>query len=58
VTTESSRIVVRRPKAQAPRKALAISKNPAKGKTIVFHQSKEIRPNDIIPMDEIDFKDF
>jgi methyl-accepting chemotaxis protein len=42
----------------APRKALAVAKRPAKGKSLALHRSKEIHPNDIIPMDEDDFKDF
>ena len=43
---------------QAPRKALAVVRKPAKGKTLTRHRSKEVNPNDIIPMDEDDFKDF
>ena len=50
-----------RPRAhvrQAPQKALAVAKRPVKGKTVALNRSKEVRPNDIIPMDEDDFKDF
>ena len=56
------RRAVSRPKpptaGQAPQKALVVAKKPAKGKALALHQSKEIHPNDIIPMDEDDFKDF
>ncbi len=43
---------------KAPKKSLTIAKKPAKGRHIVMHRSKEVHPNDIIPMDEDDFKDF
>ncbi|MFH0997110.1 MAG: methyl-accepting chemotaxis protein [Pseudomonadota bacterium] len=46
------------PARQAPQKALAIAKRPAKGRAVGLNRSKEVRPNDIIPMDEDDFKDF
>ncbi|MEI6261612.1 MAG: methyl-accepting chemotaxis protein [Deltaproteobacteria bacterium] len=44
--------------SKAPKKSLTIAKKPAKGRHIVMHRSKEVHPNDIIPMDEDDFKDF
>ena len=51
-----------RPKASAspaPRKALSVTKRPpAKSRSLALHRSNEVRPNDIIPMDEDDFKDF
>ena len=43
---------------QSPLKALAITPKPVKGKVLVSHRSKEVHPNDIIPMDENDFKKF
>jgi len=43
---------------QAPKKALTVAKKSAKGRHVAIHRSKEIRPNDIIPMDDDDFKDF
>ena len=56
---------VRRPKVamqarQAPQKSLTIAKRPAKGKAMdmAHHRSKEVHPNDIIPMDDNDFKEF
>jgi methyl-accepting chemotaxis protein len=53
----------RRPKAasharQAPKIALAVAKKPAKGKALALNRSREVNPDDIIPMDESDFKDF
>ncbi len=52
-----------RPKAagnagQTPKKALSAAKKPAKGKALSLHRSREVNPDDIIPMDESDFKDF
>ncbi|MBI5593625.1 MAG: MCP four helix bundle domain-containing protein [Deltaproteobacteria bacterium] len=52
---------VRRPMAAARQpslRALAIVKKPAKGKALTLHRSKEVHPDDIIPMDEKDFKEF
>ncbi|MBI5593189.1 MAG: hypothetical protein HY881_22220 [Deltaproteobacteria bacterium] len=60
VPTGGSR-TVRRPIAaarQTSQKALAVIKKPAKGKVLVSRRSKEVNPDDIIPMDENDFKDF
>ena len=54
---------VSRPKAagharQASQKMSAVNnKNPAKRKSLALHRYKEVYPNDIIPMDENDFKD-
>jgi len=54
---------VSRPKAAihtriAPKNARAVVKNPAKGKALSSLRSREVNPDDIIPMDESDFKDF
>jgi methyl-accepting chemotaxis protein len=54
---------VRRPSAagyagQAPQKAPAIAKTSRKGRSLTLHRSREVNPDDIIPMDENDFKDF
>ena len=62
VTTVSPR-TISRPRAagyasKAPKKSLTIAKKPAKGRHIVMHRSKEVHPNDIIPMADDDFKDF
>ncbi|MBI5593661.1 MAG: hypothetical protein HY881_24680 [Deltaproteobacteria bacterium] len=62
VSTGGSR-TVRRPKVaehtrQAPPKAPAVAKKPAKGRALTLNRSKEVHPDDIIPMDENDFKDF
>ncbi len=43
---------------QAPQKALAVTKRPTKGKALSLNRSREVNPDDIIPMDESDFKDF
>ncbi|MDO9110395.1 MAG: methyl-accepting chemotaxis protein [Desulfatirhabdiaceae bacterium] len=53
----------RRPKAathdrQTPKIALSVAKKPAKGKALALNRSREVNPDDIIPMDESDFKDF
>jgi methyl-accepting chemotaxis protein len=45
---------VRRPQ----QKSLAVAKRSAKGKALSFQRSREVNPDDIIPMDENDFKDF
>jgi hypothetical protein len=37
---------------------IAVAKKPAKGKALTFNRSKAVHPDDIIPMDENDFKDF
>jgi methyl-accepting chemotaxis protein len=55
--------IISRPKAviharKSPPKALVIAKKPLKGKDLAAHRSKEVHPDDIIPMDENDFKDF
>jgi len=62
VSTGSIRSVSR-PRAagharQVPQKALAVAKKPAKGKALSLNRSREVNPDDIIPMDESDFKDF
>ena len=54
---------VRRPKVvmqarRTPQKTLTIAKRPAKRKAMTLHRSKEVHPNDIIPMDDNDFKEF
>jgi methyl-accepting chemotaxis protein len=54
---------VRRPKVvmqarRTPQKSLTIAKRPAKGKAMTHHRSKEVHPNDIIPMDDNDFNEF
>ncbi|MFH0997251.1 MAG: methyl-accepting chemotaxis protein [Pseudomonadota bacterium] len=43
---------------QAPKKTPTSTKKTAKERTVALHRSKEVNPNDIIPMDENDFKDF
>jgi methyl-accepting chemotaxis protein len=45
---------VRRPQ----QKSLAVAKRSAKGKALSFQRSREVNPDDIIPMNENDFKDF
>jgi len=42
----------------SPNKALTIAKKSVKGKAVSHLRSREINPNDIIPMDRNDFKDF
>ncbi len=54
---------LRRPKAagharQTSPKALVVVNKPAKGRSLTFNRSKQVHPNDIIPMDENEFKDF
>ena len=39
-------------------KALTIAKKNVKGKNLSFHPPRQVNPDDIIPMDENDFKDF
>ncbi|MBI5589044.1 MAG: methyl-accepting chemotaxis protein, partial [Deltaproteobacteria bacterium] len=39
-------------------KALAVTKTPSKRKTPSLYRSKEVHPDDIIPMDENDIRDF
>ena len=39
-------------------KALTIAKKNVKGKILSFHPPRQVNPDDIIPMDENDFKDF
>ncbi len=46
------------PARQSPKKALTVVKKPLKGKAMTLNRAQEIHPNDIIPMDENDFKDF
>ena len=62
VSTGRSRALVRPKvadhKRQTPHRTLAVAQKPSKGKTVAIHRSKEVRPDDIIPMDENDFKDF
>jgi methyl-accepting chemotaxis protein len=53
---------IRRPKLAthgrpSQNKALAVAKSP-RGKALSPHRSREVNPDDIIPMDERDFKDF
>ena len=43
---------------QAQSKALAVAKKSTRGKALSPHRSREVNPDDIIPMDESDFKDF
>ncbi|MFH0726445.1 MAG: methyl-accepting chemotaxis protein [Pseudomonadota bacterium] len=43
---------------QARKKALPVLKKASKGKALTLHRSSRANPNDIIPMDEDDFKDF
>ncbi|MBI5592678.1 MAG: cache domain-containing protein [Deltaproteobacteria bacterium] len=54
--------IVNRPRATdaglSPRKALAVSKKPVKGRALAHSRSKQVHPDEIIPMDEKDFKDF
>jgi methyl-accepting chemotaxis protein len=45
------------PGGRSQNKALAIAK-PTRGKALSLHRSSEVNPNDIIPMDESDFKNF
>ncbi|MFH0998835.1 MAG: methyl-accepting chemotaxis protein [Pseudomonadota bacterium] len=54
---------VKRPKpamhaSQAPQKALTTPKKPAKGRALTLQRPRQVNPDDIIPMDEADFKDF
>jgi methyl-accepting chemotaxis protein len=44
--------------SQNRHKPLAVDKIPARGKALTHNRSKIINPDDIIPMDEEDFKDF
>jgi methyl-accepting chemotaxis protein len=44
--------------SQSPKKSMTIAKKSAKGRHIAIQRSKEVRPNDIIPMNDGDFKDF
>jgi len=46
------------PARQSPKKALTVAKKPLKGKAMTLNRSKEVHPDDIIPMNENDFKDF
>jgi methyl-accepting chemotaxis protein len=39
-------------------KALTIAKKNVKGEPLSFHPPRQVNPDDIIPMDENDFKDF
>jgi methyl-accepting chemotaxis protein len=39
-------------------KSLAVARRSAKGKALSFQRSREVNPDDIIPMDENDFRDF
>ncbi len=39
-------------------KALTVVRKPSKRQALTINRSKEVHPNDIIPMDENDFKDF
>jgi methyl-accepting chemotaxis protein len=53
----------RRPKnaaqtRQLPRNALAVSKRPVKGRIPTRNRARQVHPDDIIPMDENDFKEF
>ncbi|MBI5594042.1 MAG: Cache 3/Cache 2 fusion domain-containing protein [Deltaproteobacteria bacterium] len=53
---------VRRPRAavhavHSQKKELAVAR-PARGKALSHLRSKEVNPNDIIPMDDSDYKDF
>jgi methyl-accepting chemotaxis protein len=62
VSTGGSR-TVKRPKAaghvrQAPKKLPDIAKRPTKRRALTTQRSKEVNPDDIIFMDEDDFKDF
>jgi methyl-accepting chemotaxis protein len=41
-----------------PQRALAVAKIPPRGRSLAIHRSREVNPDDIIPMDENDFKDF
>ncbi|MBI5589624.1 MAG: hypothetical protein HY881_03980 [Deltaproteobacteria bacterium] len=62
LATVSAR-TIRRQKAgdharQAPKKTPAIAKRLARGRAPARRWSKEVYPDDIIPMDESDFKEF
>jgi hypothetical protein len=39
-------------------KSLVTAKKTGKGKSLAMKRSREVNPEDIIPMDEDDFKDF
>ena len=41
-----------------PQRAPAATKKPAKGRSLAIHRSREVNPDDIIPMDENDIKEF
>ncbi len=43
---------------QPQKKALIIAQKPSKGKALTLNKSKEVHPDEIIPMDVNDFKDF
>jgi methyl-accepting chemotaxis protein len=43
---------------QPHKKALTVVKKPSRKKALTLHRSKQVHPNDIIPMDENDFRDF
>jgi methyl-accepting chemotaxis protein len=54
---------VKRPKIggharQTQKMALDVVKKPSKGKALTINRHKQVHPDDIIPMDESDFKDF
>jgi methyl-accepting chemotaxis protein len=46
------------PARQAPAKALSVVRKSSTGKIPMFRRSREVHPNDFIPMDHDDFKDF
>ncbi len=46
------------PMRPAPRKALTAAGKTGRGKALTAHRSKVVNPNDIIPMDDDDFKEF
>ncbi len=63
VVSQGHTNVARRPKPAAharhsQNKALVVTKKTTKGKALSVHRSREVNPDDIIPMDESDFKDF
>jgi methyl-accepting chemotaxis protein len=56
-------VTLRRPKIggharQSQKEELAVVKKSSKGKALTIHRSKEVHPDEIIPMDKDDFKDF
>jgi methyl-accepting chemotaxis protein len=44
--------------ARTENNAMIVAKKPVKAKPLTLHRCREVNPDDIIPMEETDFKDF